>query len=54
MKANRKAKPKAVRVAQARGAGLASTTRGRARTFVNRKKEQARRVCRKPLAYSPG
>lgn len=30
----------------AAGAGLASTTQGRARVFVDRKREQDRRACR--------
>lgn len=35
---------------RAAGAGLASTTRGRSRVFVDRKKQQARRACRRRVA----
>lgn len=32
--------------AKARGAGMAAATRGRARTFMDRKKEANRKACR--------
>ena len=35
-----------IRRANARGAGLAFATRGRARTFTNRKKQANRNACR--------
>lgn len=41
MKANKQAEE-----AKRRAAGLASTTKGRARTFKNKKKEAARKACR--------
>jgi len=46
MAKRKKKKQWAVEAVQRRGAGLASTTRGRARIFKDRKKEQARRACR--------
>lgn len=36
---------------QARAAGMASTTFGRARTFKNRKKDADKKACRKPVDY---
>lgn len=35
-----------MRMLKASGAGLASTTKGRARTFKDRKKEASRKACR--------
>jgi len=36
---------------QARAAGMASTTFGRSRKFKNRKKDQAKKACRKAVDY---
>lgn len=41
-------KNKTIEGLQRRGAGLAATTRGRARKFTDRRKEAARRACRRP------
>jgi hypothetical protein len=51
MKQNKQNKATADLLARlkAGGAGVASTTKGRARTFKNRKKEAARKACRKPI-----
>ena len=46
MKKNKKRLPRQVEAIKARGAGMAAATKGRARTFVDRKKERARNACR--------
>jgi len=46
MKNHTKKLPMGVEQAKRRGAGLASTTKGRARSFTNRKKQANRNACR--------
>jgi hypothetical protein len=47
MKKNKKRLPRQVEAIKARGAGMAAATQGRARTFTDRKKKQAKNACRK-------
>ena len=44
-------KSRAVAAGAARAAGMASTTFGRARRFKDRKREEDRKACRKPVDY---
>ncbi len=48
---NKKNKKREVATGQARAAGLASTTFGRARRFKDKKRDAARKACRKPVDY---
>lgn len=45
-KKKKKRLPRIIELLKASGAGLASTTKGRARTFKDRKKEADRNACR--------
>lgn len=45
-KRSKKRLPKSAEEAQRGGAALANTTRGRARSFKDRKKEASRKACR--------
>lgn len=49
MKKQPKPLPRQVEEIKRSGAGLASTTKGRARVFKNRKKENNKRACRRPV-----
>ncbi len=51
MKRKQNKQNRQARTGATRAAGLASATFGRARTFKNRKKDAARKACRKPVAY---
>ena len=46
MKRHKKRLPKAAEMAQRGSAALANSTKGRARTFANRKREANRNACR--------
>jgi len=46
MKAKKEQLPDAAERVKRSGHGMANATRGRARTFVNRKKEANRKACR--------
>ena len=48
MKTAKKKLSRAVEGLKARGAGMAAATRGRARTFTDRKKAASKGACRRP------